>query len=254
MAVTKARYVVNNFAKPNTAIEYTYAFDTSLIDFDVIKTEILKCKNWQDFDDVIAANVKIWEVSRKILEIKNGSLDHLPRLHNDKYLTALAQSIWQKLKWGGDECIIWHNDFFSLLKQGLNHKSTFESFKNRVKDSSTKTKILTKQDDLLWSMFKKSLWFKRLYYQLQLNRQRVSQKKYQEFNLILNSYNEDTTALEKLTDLFDWFSPLLKRKWQQQFFNKWMQNALQDHNLSMLDLNQYHEQKQEERLKYDTPD
>lgn len=249
MAVTNARYVVHNFAKPNTAIEYTYTFDTSLINLDVIKSEILKCKNWQQFDEVIATNVKIQEVSHRIIEIKNGSLDHLPR---NKYLTALAQSISQKIKWGGDECIIWHNDFFSLLKKAIRRKSndkrSFITFKERVKKSSTKTKILTKQDDLLWSIFRKSLWFKRLYYQLKLNRQRVSQKQYQEFKTILNAYNSNTTTLDELADLFQWFTPKLKRKWQQQFFNQWLENALQSHNLSMVDLNQCYERRQEERL------
>lgn len=251
MAVTNVRYVVNNPRIPGTAIEYTYAFDTSLINLDVIKAQILKCKNWQEFDEVIAANVKIQEVSHKILEIKNGSLDLLPRNH---YLTALAQSIWQKLKWGGDRCIIWHNDFFSLLKRGINRKITFTRFKKLVKESSTKTKILTKQDDLLWSIFRKSDDFKRLYYQLQLNKQKVSLKKCQEFKMILNSYNKDTSTLEKLADLFWWFTPRLKRKWQQEFFNKWLQNMLQVHNLSMADLNQCYERKQEEHLEHDTPD
>lgn len=258
MAVTNVRYVVHNFTTPNAAIEYTYAFDTTVINLDVIKREILKCENWQQFDEVIATNVNIWEVSQKTLEIKNGSLDLLPRRDKDKYLIALAQSISQKLRWGGDECIIWYNEFFSLLKKFVNPDRNpdliFEKVKNEIKDANTKTKILTKQEDLLWSIFEKSDRFKRLYYQLKLDRQKVSPKKYQEFNSILNAYNNDTTTLDELADLFRWFTPLLKRKWQQQFFNQWLQNALQNYNLSIDDLNQYYERQQEVGLKHGAPD
>lgn len=255
MAVTKSRYV---WSYKGRTVESNYLFDTSLIDLDKIKTEILNCDNWEQFDAVIEQNVKIQYLPDKIIDTKQKSLNERSPIPT---LTALSQSISQKIKWGGDKCIIWHNKFFSGLKPGLSYyrvtlgePQPFDQFKKEIKKLSTKTKILNDQDNVILEIFKHSEDFKQLYYQLQLKKQKISPKKYCEFSSIASYYRKGVTSLEMLADLFEWLTPVLIRKWQQDFFNGWLARKLQRIQCSVDDFNQHLEDRKKSLLNYEVND
>ena len=239
MAVIKARCV---WWRAGQTIESNYWFDTSLIDLDVIKQELLRCDNWDQFDKMIAKNVKINWMSERVLDYITISVKQ-----PDPTLTALTQSITSKIVWGGDKCIIWRNPFFSVLRRMLsygyfarqNHPNSFCGFKEKIEKLSTTTEILTGQDDLLLSLFKESYEFKSLYYQLQLNKQNIALKNFAKIKRILKTHTLTTPWLTIKVNLFNWFKPLLKRKWQQQFLDQWLFDELTKVNLTIDDFNKH---------------